>query len=58
MKNIEEYEKDLRKYAIEQMKKVPNIMIYNENSESSIITFNMKDIFPQDVAIYLNKYKI
>ena len=58
MKNIEAYEKDLRKYAIEQMKKVPNIMIYNENSESSIITFNMKDIFPQDVAIYLNKYNI
>lgn len=58
IKNIEAYEKDLRKYAIEQMKKVPNIMIYNENSESSIITFNMKDIFPQDVAIYLNKYNI
>ena len=58
MKNIEAYEKNLRKYAIEQMKKVPNIMIYNENSESSIITFNMKDIFPQDVAIYLNKYNI
>lgn len=58
MENIEAYEKDLRKYAIEQMKKVPNIMIYNENSESSIITFNMKDIFPQDVAIYLNKYNI
>lgn len=58
MDKIEAYEKDLRRYAIEQMKKVPNIMIYNENSESSIITFNMKNIFPQDVAIYLNKYNI
>lgn len=55
---INNYEKELRKYAIEQMKKIPNIMIYNESSESSIITFNIKDIFPQDVAIYLNKYNI
>ena len=31
---------------------------YNENSESGIITFNIKDIFAQDLAIYLNKYNI
>lgn len=58
MKKIEEYEKSLRKYAIDKLKKVPNIIIYNENSESGIITFNIKDIFPQDLAIYLNKYNI
>lgn len=58
MNNIERYEKDLRKYAIEKLKKIPNIIIYNEDSESGIITFNMKDIFPQDLAIYLNKYNI
>lgn len=56
--NIETYEKNLRKYAIENLKKIPNIIIYNENSESSIITFNIKDIFSQDLAIYLNKYNI
>lgn len=55
---IEEYEKSLREYAIEKLKKVPNIIIYNENSESGIITFNVKDVFPQDLAIYLNKYNI
>ena len=58
MKKIEEYEKNLRKYAIEKLKQVPNIIIYNEYSESGIITFNIKDIFPQDVAIYLDKYGI
>ena len=58
IKKIEKYVSDLRKYAIEKLKEVPNIIIYNENSEGSIITFNMKDIFPQDLAIYLNKYKI
>ena len=58
MNNIEKYEKGLRKYAIEKLKRVPNIIIYNETSESSIITFNIKDIFPQDLAIYLDKYNI
>ncbi len=58
MDKIEKYEHELKKYAIEKLKKVPNIIIYNETSESGIITFNMKDIFPQDVAIYLNKYNI
>ncbi len=58
MNKIEQYEKNLRRYAIDKLKKVPNIIIYNEEGESSIITFNIKDIFPQDLAIYLNKYNI
>ena len=58
IKKIEEYIKELRKYAIKRLKELPNIIIYNEDSEGSIITFNVKDIFPQDVAIYLNKYNI
>ncbi len=56
--NIEKYEKDLKKYAISKLKTIPNIIIYNEKSESGIITFNMEGIFPQDLAIYLNKYNI
>lgn len=55
---ISEYESDLRKYAILKLKEVPNIIIYNEFSEAGIIDINMKDIFAQDLAIYLNKYKI
>ena len=55
---ISEYESDLRKYAISKLKEVPNIIIYNEFSEAGIIDINMKDIFAQDLAIYLNKYKI
>lgn len=55
---IKEYELDLRKYAVSKLKEIPNVIIYNEESESSIITINYKDIFAQDLAIYLNKYKI
>ena len=55
---IEEQEKELREYALTKLKEVKDIIIYNENSQSGIITFNIKDIFAQDLAIYLNKYNI
>ncbi|NLL44891.1 MAG: cysteine desulfurase [Mollicutes bacterium] len=58
MDKIHKYELELKKYAISKLKQVPNIIIYSENNESGIITFNIKDIFAQDLAIYLNKYKI
>ncbi len=58
MDNITKHELNLRKYAIERLKEIDNIIIYNELSESGIISFNYKDIFSQDLAIYLNKYNI
>ena len=58
MDKINNYEQNLKKYAISKLKTIKNIIIYNENSESGIITFNIKDIFAQDLAIYLNKYNI
>lgn len=56
--NINNIEKDLKKYALTLLKQNPNIIIYNDDSDSGIISFNYKDIFAQDLAIYLNKYKI
>lgn len=58
MNNIHNYEVELRRYAIQKLRDVPNIIIYNDNSESGIITFNVGDIFSQDLAIYLNKHNI
>ncbi len=58
MHNIYNYEAELKKYAIEKLKQVPNITIYNAFTDSGIITFNIQDIFAQDLAIYLNKYNI
>ena len=58
MDNISKYEKELKIYAVNKLKEVKDIIIYNQNSESGIITFNIKDIFAQDLAIYLNKYNI
>lgn len=58
MENIEQYELNLKKYAIEKMKELDNIIIYNENSLGSIVTFNVKDIDPIEVSNYLDKYNI
>ncbi|MCI9084328.1 MAG: cysteine desulfurase [Bacilli bacterium] len=56
--NIQTYEHELRKYLITKLKEIKEIEIYNENSESGIVTINYKEIFPQDLSIYLDKYNI
>ena len=58
IRNIELKEKELKEYALEKLKNIKDIIIYNERAESSIITFNIEGIFAQDLAIYLNKYNI
>ncbi len=52
--NIRKYEEDLRKYLISRLEEVPNILIYNKEAESGIVTFNIKGVFAQDEATYLN----
>ncbi|MBE6138338.1 MAG: cysteine desulfurase [Firmicutes bacterium] len=58
MDNINKYERELKKYAVDKLKQIKDIILYNEDTESGIVTFNMKDVFAQDLAIYLNKYGI
>ena len=56
--NIKMKEQELRKYLIDNLKKIDNVIIYNENSDSAIVLFNLKDVFAQDTAVYLNNYNI
>ncbi len=58
MDNINKYVLNLRKYAIEQLKQIDDLIIYNETCESNLITFNKAGIFAQDLAIYLSKKNI
>ena len=58
MENIESYGKELTKYFMDKLKNINNIEVYNANSEAGIISFNVKGIFAQDVASYLNKNNI
>jgi cysteine desulfurase / selenocysteine lyase len=55
---IHQYELSLKEYLLKELKSIEDIIIYNENSESSIVLFNHKSIFAQDIAVYLNKHNI
>lgn len=54
IENIEKYETELRKYAISKLEKNQNLIIYNKDADSGIITLNYKGVFAQDEATYLN----
>ena len=60
--NIHAHEVELKEYFLEKAKALGNIVVYNENARSGIVTFNVKDkdqmIFAQDVASYLNTFGI
>lgn len=58
MDNIIKYEHDLRKYLVNRLSEIDNIEIYNKSNEGTIVAFNVKDIFSQDLAVYLDKYNI
>ena len=58
MDEIEKREKELKQYAISKLKDIDIVTIYNADSDSSIITFNIKDVFAQDVASLFNSYGI
>lgn len=51
--NIHEYERELRAYFIEKMKKLDNIEIYNPDNIYGPVAFNGKGVFAQDAAGWL-----
>ncbi len=58
MEKIHEHEMKLKKYLISKLEKIDNIIIYNKNSNSGILAFNIDGVFAQDSSIYLNHYNI
>lgn len=58
MDKIASYEADLKKYLLEQLRPLEDIILYNETSRSGILAFNIESVFSQDTAIYLDHYHI
>lgn len=58
IEKIHNYELELKKYMVEELSKIPNIVLYNQNSKSGILAFNVKGVFSQDTSVYLNHYNI
>ena len=56
--NIIKHENNLKEYLITKLKELDNVIIYNEKVKGNIVSFNIKDIFSQDVSVYLDKYNI
>jgi cysteine desulfurase/selenocysteine lyase len=56
---IYQYENDLRNYALQKLKRIPRLTIYNQNlSSTNIITFNLSPYHAHDIASYLGKNNI
>ena len=58
LEKIHSHEVALKRYAISELEKIEGIEIYNKSTNSGTIVFNIKDVFPQDTAIYLDNYNI
>ena len=58
MDNIHQYEKELKQYFLSKVKDIPNIIVYNKNINSGIVSFNIDGVFAQDSSVYLNHYHI
>ena len=56
--NIHKYEMDLKKYLIDKLESISNIIVYNKSTNSGIVAFNIDGVFSQDSSIYLNHYNI
>jgi len=56
--SIHKKELELKDYLVEKLKEIKEVKIYNEASESGIVTINYDGIFSQDLSIYLDKFNI
>ena len=58
MNKIEEYERKLTSYALEQMRDIPNILLYDDfdiSKKVSIITFNIMELHHTQLAYILGQ---
>ena len=55
---IHEHELELKNYLLEKLKNIDNITVYNKNTDSGIVVFNIDNIFSEDTSRYLNHYHI
>lgn len=51
---IIDHELMLKNYAVSKLKENKNVTIYNPDAKSGILTFNINNVFSQDVASYLS----
>lgn len=55
IEKIKKYNEDLVNYCYKELKKIPEAEIYGPLKRSGLISFNIKNIHPHDLAYLLNK---
>ncbi|ROR29418.1 cysteine desulfurase [Mobilisporobacter senegalensis] len=61
MEKIEELEKELVSYALDKLSENPHITVYGTkdmNKKAGVISFNVKEVHPHDVASILDSYGV
>ncbi len=54
IENIERHEKQLVQYAMEQLRQIEGLTIFGPEERSGLVTFNLSDVHPHDVATVLD----
>jgi cysteine desulfurase / selenocysteine lyase len=54
MDNIEKHEHEIADYALEQLSTVEGVTIYGPKHRAGLVTFNVEDVHPHDVATVLD----
>ncbi len=55
---IAKHEKELGAYCVQELKKLDNVILHNETTDTGIVVFSFKDVFSQDAASYFSKNNI
>ncbi len=55
---IQEHEQELLRYAREKLKDVKGITVYNNDSETGIISFNINKAHPHDAATIFDEHEV
>jgi len=56
--NIHEHTKELHLYTLEKLSQIEGITIYNTTAENPVITFNVDNVHPHDIATMLDQYHV
>ncbi|MDQ0225485.1 cysteine desulfurase [Metabacillus niabensis] len=54
LENIEAHEHKIAQYALEQLSKIDGLTIYGPKHRAGLVTFNIEDVHPHDVATVLD----
>lgn len=61
MDEVDKHEKELVSYALEKMSEIPHVIVYGTkdiDKKAGVISFNVEDVHPHDVATILDSYGV